>query len=44
MTPEDISVAEVFASCWSADECVMDPQCMMYDNCLVTQEEMADDD
>ena len=31
-----------FGKCHEADECVMDPECMLHDNCLATEEEMAD--
>ena len=33
-----------FGLCFDADMCVMDRECMNYDNCLVTQEEMANGD
>lgn len=35
-------IAAEFGNCWDADDCTMDPQCMNHDNCLVTEEEMAE--
>ena len=31
-----------FGLCHEADMCVMDHECLFYDNCQVTEEEMAD--
>jgi hypothetical protein len=44
--PEVIDVAGEFGLCHPADGCVMDRACMNFDNCEVTEQEMAhaDDD
>lgn len=40
---EPFNVSAEFGKCHDADECTMDPECMLYDNCVVTQEELEDE-
>ena len=37
------NVAAEFGQCHSADECTMDPMCMLYDNCCEVQGEMEEE-
>lgn len=32
-----------FGCCWDADECTMDPACMLFDNCVETQAEQDEE-
>jgi hypothetical protein len=41
MTEEEV-IAEAFGKCDKADECVMDPDCMMYEDHLALEGEIAD--